>query len=56
LLNPASRVDGELFELQLPRSISGGWPPGRALLVLRGAVAGTMQVTAAAGSPGRVQW
>jgi S-DNA-T family DNA segregation ATPase FtsK/SpoIIIE len=56
LLNPASRVDGELFELQLPRSTAGGWPPGRALLVLRGAVAGTMQVTAAAGLPGRVQW
>ncbi|GIH08530.1 cell division protein FtsK [Rhizocola hellebori] len=58
LLNPASRVDGELFELALPRSTGtgGGWPPGRALLVLRGSVAGTMQVTAAAGLPGRVQW
>ncbi len=56
LLNPASRVDGELFELQLPRSTSGGWPPGRALLVLRGSVAGTMQVTAADPVPGRIQW
>ncbi len=58
LLNPSSRVDGELFELQLPRSTGtgAGWPPGRALLVLRGAVAGTMQVTAAAEVPGRVQW
>jgi len=51
-------VDGELFELQLPRSTGtgAGWPPGRALLVLRGAVAGIMQVTAAAEVPGRVQW
>jgi S-DNA-T family DNA segregation ATPase FtsK/SpoIIIE len=38
LLNPASHVDGEVFELRLPRSIGGGWPPGRALLVERGEV------------------
>jgi DNA segregation ATPase FtsK/SpoIIIE, S-DNA-T family len=37
LLNPASYVDGEVFEVRLPRSIGGGWPPGRALLVERGA-------------------
>jgi len=36
LLNPLSHVDGELFDIRLPRSISGGWPPGRALLVTRG--------------------
>src|SRR6185312_12456657 len=33
LLNPSSHVDGELFDLRLPRSITGGWPAGRALLV-----------------------
>jgi S-DNA-T family DNA segregation ATPase FtsK/SpoIIIE len=33
LLNPASHVDGELFDLRLPRSLTGGWPAGRALLV-----------------------
>jgi DNA segregation ATPase FtsK/SpoIIIE, S-DNA-T family len=37
LLNPSSNVDGEVFDLRLPRSTSGGWPPGRALLVWRGA-------------------
>jgi DNA segregation ATPase FtsK/SpoIIIE, S-DNA-T family len=36
LLNPLSHVDGEVFELRLPRSTRGGWPPGRALLVERG--------------------
>jgi S-DNA-T family DNA segregation ATPase FtsK/SpoIIIE len=36
LLNPASHVDGEVFGVRLPRSTSGGWPPGRALLVRRG--------------------
>ncbi len=29
----ASHVDGELFDLRLPRSLTGGWPAGRALLV-----------------------
>jgi S-DNA-T family DNA segregation ATPase FtsK/SpoIIIE len=39
LLTPASHVDGEVFELRLPRSISSStWPPGRALLVERGIV------------------
>jgi S-DNA-T family DNA segregation ATPase FtsK/SpoIIIE len=37
LLNPTSYVDGEVFEVKLPRSTCGGWPPGRALLVWRGA-------------------
>lgn len=36
LLNPASAADGEVFDLRLPRSTTGGWPPGRALLALRG--------------------
>ncbi|MEV7230359.1 FtsK/SpoIIIE domain-containing protein [Polymorphospora sp. NPDC051019] len=35
LLNPSSG-DGEVFELRLPRSIDGGWPPGRGLLVVPG--------------------
>ncbi|OLB77613.1 MAG: hypothetical protein AUI14_15615, partial [Actinobacteria bacterium 13_2_20CM_2_71_6] len=36
LLDPASYVDGEVFGLRLPRSVAGGWPPGRGLLVQRG--------------------
>lgn len=36
LLNPATHVDGEVFGLRLPRSLAGGWPAGRALLVQRG--------------------
>ncbi len=36
LLNPSGHVDGEVFGLRLPRSLAGGWPPGRALLVERG--------------------
>jgi S-DNA-T family DNA segregation ATPase FtsK/SpoIIIE len=39
LLNPSSYVDGEVFDLKLPRSTRGGWPPGRALLIERGATA-----------------
>lgn len=38
LLNPASHVDGEVFGLRLARSVNGGWPPGRAMLVTRGEV------------------
>ena len=37
LLDPRSQVDGEVFDLRLPRSTAGGWPAGRGLLVLRGA-------------------
>ncbi|MBO0868304.1 MAG: cell division protein FtsK, partial [Micromonosporaceae bacterium] len=37
LLTPASYVDGELFDLRLPRSTGGSAPPGRGLLVARGA-------------------
>jgi S-DNA-T family DNA segregation ATPase FtsK/SpoIIIE len=37
LLNPSSHIDGEVFDLRLPRSTCGGWPPGRALLVRQGA-------------------
>jgi S-DNA-T family DNA segregation ATPase FtsK/SpoIIIE len=37
LLDPVSHTDGEVFDLTLPRSVAGGWPPGRALLVVRGA-------------------
>ena len=36
LLNPTSHLDGEVFELKLSRSLSGAWPPGRGLLVVRG--------------------
>jgi S-DNA-T family DNA segregation ATPase FtsK/SpoIIIE len=35
LLNPVSHVDGDLFEVKLPRSTCGAWPPGRGLLMLR---------------------
>ncbi len=38
LLNPSTHVDGEVFGLRLPRSLGGGWPPGRALLVQRGEI------------------
>jgi S-DNA-T family DNA segregation ATPase FtsK/SpoIIIE len=44
LLNPSSYVDGEVFDVKLPRSTRGGWPPGRALLIERGATA-AVQVT-----------
>lgn len=50
LLNPASYVDGEVFDLRLPRSTCGGWPPGRALLVWRGATT-PVQVPLPAGGP-----
>jgi len=36
LLCPGSSYDGEVFDLKLPRSLTGGWPPGRGLLVARG--------------------
>ena len=36
LLTPVASTDGEVFDLRLPRSTSGGWPPGRGLLVVRG--------------------
>ncbi|MEU4565576.1 FtsK/SpoIIIE domain-containing protein [Micromonospora sp. NPDC023956] len=35
LLNPVSHVDGDLFEVKLPRSTCGAWPPGRGLLMVR---------------------
>jgi DNA segregation ATPase FtsK/SpoIIIE, S-DNA-T family len=38
LLNPGSHVDGEVFDVRLPRSTRGGWPPGRGLFVWRGEV------------------
>ncbi|MBB5867370.1 S-DNA-T family DNA segregation ATPase FtsK/SpoIIIE [Allocatelliglobosispora scoriae] len=56
LLSPASHVDGELFDLQLPRSTGGAWPPGRALHVGRGAQPSSIQVTAAALGAERVPW
>lgn len=43
LLNPTSRVDGEVFDVRLPRSTAGTWPPGRGLLV-RSGVTTTVQV------------
>jgi DNA segregation ATPase FtsK/SpoIIIE, S-DNA-T family len=36
LLCPGSNHDGDAFDLRLPRSLAGGWPPGRGLLVTRG--------------------
>ncbi|HXH58557.1 FtsK/SpoIIIE domain-containing protein [Iamia sp.] len=36
LLSPASSIDGEVFDLKLPRSTGGTWNPGRGLLVARG--------------------
>jgi DNA segregation ATPase FtsK/SpoIIIE, S-DNA-T family len=36
LLAPTSHVDGEVFDLRLPRSVGSSWPPGRGLLVVRG--------------------
>ncbi|MDH2426416.1 FtsK/SpoIIIE domain-containing protein [Sphaerisporangium sp. TRM90804] len=36
LLNPTSYVDGEVFEVKLPRSTGGGQIAGRALLIRRG--------------------
>ncbi|WP_112272033.1 FtsK/SpoIIIE domain-containing protein [Lentzea terrae] len=36
LLSPASSIAGEVFDLRLPRSTAGNWPPGRGLLVRRG--------------------
>lgn len=50
ILNPASHVDGEVFDLRLPRSTSGGWSPGRALLVRSGATS-TIQVARPAPPP-----
>ena len=43
LLNPTSHVDGEIFDVRLPRSTNGGWPAGRAILVRSGATT-TIQV------------
>ena len=36
LLCPRSSMDGEVFDVKLPRSLSGGWPAGRGLLIERG--------------------
>ncbi|WP_211588820.1 FtsK/SpoIIIE domain-containing protein [Allorhizocola rhizosphaerae] len=44
LLNPATRADGDLFDMQLSRSTNGGWPAGRALLIRHGTIATTIQV------------
>jgi S-DNA-T family DNA segregation ATPase FtsK/SpoIIIE len=49
LLNPLSHVDGEVFEVRLPRSTQGGWPPGRAMLVRRGATTAVQIALPAAG-------
>lgn len=46
LLTPASAADGEVFDLRLPRSTGGAWPPGRGLLTLRGQVAPVQVATA----------
>jgi S-DNA-T family DNA segregation ATPase FtsK/SpoIIIE len=39
LLCPGSSMDGEVFDVKLPRSLSGGWPAGRGLLIERGTTA-----------------
>jgi DNA segregation ATPase FtsK/SpoIIIE, S-DNA-T family len=36
LLNPTSHLDGEVFDVKLSRAVTGCWPAGRAVLVLRG--------------------
>jgi DNA segregation ATPase FtsK/SpoIIIE, S-DNA-T family len=36
LLNPENNIAGEIFDLRLPRSLTGTWPPGRGMLVLAG--------------------
>ncbi|MBO0886726.1 MAG: hypothetical protein J2O38_04965, partial [Acidimicrobiales bacterium] len=36
LLTPTSAADGEVFDLRLPRDLDRSWPPGRALLAVRG--------------------
>ncbi|HTC69054.1 MAG TPA: FtsK/SpoIIIE domain-containing protein, partial [Acidothermaceae bacterium] len=38
LLNPRSSLDGEVLGVRLPRSTGGAAPPGRGLLVVRGAI------------------
>ncbi|MGH4015181.1 MAG: FtsK/SpoIIIE domain-containing protein [Pseudonocardiaceae bacterium] len=55
LLNPASYLDGEVFDLKLPRSINGGWPPGRGLLVRRGHTL-RIQVPTATWCPSRAEY
>ncbi|HET7488113.1 MAG TPA: FtsK/SpoIIIE domain-containing protein [Acidimicrobiales bacterium] len=35
LLCPSSNLDGDALDVKLPRSLAGGWPAGRALLVTR---------------------
>ncbi|GLY86582.1 FtsK/SpoIIIE domain-containing protein [Actinoallomurus iriomotensis] len=52
LLNPATHVDGEVFGLRLPRSLSGGWPAGRALLVRRGETTPVQVITQVNGEAG----
>jgi S-DNA-T family DNA segregation ATPase FtsK/SpoIIIE len=36
LLSPATPNDGDMFGIRLPRSVTGGMPPGRGLLVASG--------------------
>jgi DNA segregation ATPase FtsK/SpoIIIE, S-DNA-T family len=36
LLSPATPNDGDMFGIRLPRSVTGGMPPGRGLLVTSG--------------------
>ncbi len=36
LVRPESSYDGEEFDVRLARSVGGGWPAGRALLIGRG--------------------
>jgi hypothetical protein len=38
LLNPRGPLDGEVLGVRLPRSTGGTAPPGRGLLVVRGAI------------------
>ncbi|MGH3373572.1 MAG: FtsK/SpoIIIE domain-containing protein, partial [Actinoallomurus sp.] len=53
LLNPATHVDGEVFGLRLARSLAGGWPPGRALLVRRGEITPAQLISQVSRQTGR---
>ena len=53
LLNPATHVDGEVFGLRLARSLAGGWPAGRALLVRRGEITPAQSILQVSRQSGR---
>jgi len=49
LLNPTTHLDGEAFDLRLPRTTSGNWPAGRGLLVTAGETRPVQVATTPAG-------